>query len=119
MINCITQIGLGFAGIVLTILYMVQDYLFDGEFDWRVFLCKHKAVIIITSSIIILLSVIINIEPEAGEILKTVTTMDITTAPHAFLLLAPAIYAGIYSKSSSNRRTKLRKAGKDEEETAV
>lgn len=109
LINCLLQIALGFGGIMITILFMVQDYIKDGVFDKKVFLCKHRIAMIVSMMLITILAVIVNVAPEAGEALKALTTMDVSTAPHSFVFLATAVYSTIYSKSRSDARSKDRK----------
>lgn len=107
--NWLLQLAAGFLGLFMTIIIMTYDYIADGEFDWKVFWCKHKIPTIFVGALLVLLSLTINLIPDAGDVLKTITLMDVTSNPRSFLLLGATLYGAVYTKIRSRARSKERK----------
>lgn len=88
---------------------MVQDYIKDGAFDWKMFWCKHKMPLILSVATITILAILVTYVDGISPTLKAITTMEIGKEVQSFLLLGTAIHAIFYSKSRASARSKERK----------
>lgn len=83
------QFALGFLGILLYALFKVKDHL--SRFDLSKFVNENKAFWIWSLSMVIVLLIIVNLAPDAGDAIKAMTGLDVANTLTSFLSLGWAL----------------------------
>ncbi|MGB5821472.1 MAG: hypothetical protein WBG90_18460 [Saonia sp.] len=95
---------LGFTGTALFIGWGVREYL--RNFSWSIFWGHNKPFVIWVAFMLVLLSIILAVSPEAGTAIKTLIGLDVSNEPAANIALgwALALAANAASKKKINKK---------------